>query len=264
LKNWPEHSTGIVCALPALPRKTPAWYLLQRSFLLFLLAALAAAGCAQRPAVISPVPPAPTPASGGPPAESSLGFPSPPVRPPAYIEQGVASWYGIPFHGRKASSGEVFDMDQIVAAHRTLPFNSIVRVTNLSNGMQIDVRIIDRGPFVAGRVIDLSRAAARAIDMERAGVAPVRLELVASPATFVANYTVQIAAFTESQKAEELRAELAPRYPVYVQEFDTEGGHFYRVRVGRLANQREAQQLADLLATEGYSQPLVVRFDGLQ
>ncbi len=100
----------------------------------------------------------------------------------------MASWYGLPFHGRKASNGEIFDMNQLVAAHRTLPFNSIVRVTNLNNGLQVDVRIIDRGPFVEGRVIDLSQAAARAIQMIGTGVAPVRIELVTAPPTFVANF----------------------------------------------------------------------------
>jgi rare lipoprotein A len=186
------------------------------------------------------------------------------VLPPAYNEQGVASWYGLPFHGRKASNGEIFDMNQLVAAHRTLPFNSIVRVTNLNNGLQVDVRIIDRGPFVEGRVIDLSQAAARAIQMIGTGIAPVRIELVAAPPTFVANYSVQIAAFMESEKAEELRALLAPRYPVYVQEFDSDAGHFYRVRVGRVATQQEAQKLATQLAAEGNYQTFVVRLDSLQ
>jgi peptidoglycan lytic transglycosylase len=85
-------------------------------------------------------------------------------------ESGIASWYGIPYHGRRAASGEVYDMEQLTAAHRTLPFNTWLEVTNLANGKTIDVRVNDRGPFVDGRIIDLSQAAARAIDMLRSGV----------------------------------------------------------------------------------------------
>ncbi len=94
-------------------------------------------------------------------------------------ETGIASWYGIPYDGRRAASGEIFDMQQLTAAHRTLPFDTWVEVTNLSNGKHVDVRINDRGPFVDGRIIDLSQAAAREIDLLRPGVARVRLKVVA-------------------------------------------------------------------------------------
>ena len=105
------------------------------------------------------------------------------VQPPAAparvgsIETGVASWYGVPYHGRRAASGEVYDMQQLTAAHRTLPFQTWVEVTNLSNGKQVEVRINDRGPFAKGRILDLSQAAARDIDMLRAGTARVRLKV---------------------------------------------------------------------------------------
>jgi len=185
-----------------------------------------------------------------------------------YSEQGVASWYGLPFHGRKTSSGEIFDMNQFVAAHRTLPFNSIVRVTNMNNGRQVDVRIIDRGPFVAGRIIDLSMAAAQALDMVGTGTAPVHLEVVTPVgppvAAQVASFSVQIGAFMERDSAEQLRARMVARYPVYVQEYDAPGGVFYRVRVGRLSTVQAAQQLAAQLATEDGFQTFVVRLDGLQ
>ena len=97
------------------------------------------------------------------------------------IETGIASWYGEPYHGRTASNGEIYDMDQLTAAHRTLPFETIVRVTNLSNNRNVDVRITDRGPFVKGRIIDLSLAAARDIDMLREGVVRVRLKVIPPP-----------------------------------------------------------------------------------
>ena len=96
-------------------------------------------------------------------------------------ETGIASWYGVPYHGRRSASGEIFDMEKLTAAHRALPFETWVEVTNLSNGKQVDVRITDRGPFVRGRIIDLSMAAARQIDMVRAGTARVRLKVIIAP-----------------------------------------------------------------------------------
>jgi peptidoglycan lytic transglycosylase len=187
-----------------------------------------------------------------------------PVEPGTYVERGIASWYGPPFDGRRASDGEIFDMRQMVAAHRTLPFGSIVRVTNLDNGLQAEVRIIDRGPFVEGRIIDLSLAAARAIDMVRSGIAPVRLELVASPAPLNGVFAVQIGAFEKHANADRLRARLAARYPVTLQEFDAPAGHFYRVRVGREPSQEAAEKLAEQLAREDGFQTFVVRLDDTQ
>jgi rare lipoprotein A len=97
------------------------------------------------------------------------------------METGVASWYGVPYDGRRAASGEIYDMRQLTAAHRQLPFQTWVEVTNLSNGKQVDVRINDRGPFVKGRIVDLSQAAARDIDMLRAGTTRVRLRVIPQP-----------------------------------------------------------------------------------
>lgn len=93
-------------------------------------------------------------------------------------QQGEASWYGKQYRGRHTASGERFKPNAMTAAHKTLPFNTIVRVTNLNNGRTVKVRINDRGPFKSGRIIDLSRGAARKVDMVRTGVAPVRLEVL--------------------------------------------------------------------------------------
>jgi len=143
-------------------------------------------------------------------------LPAPPS-PPARIgstESGIASWYGVPYHGRRSASGEVFDMEMLTAAHRTLPFQTWVEVTNLSNGKQVDVRINDRGPFVRGRVIDLSMAAARQLDMVRAGTVQVRLKVIAPPANALdspagrAQYAVQAGAFSDPARAEALRVGL--------------------------------------------------------
>jgi rare lipoprotein A len=176
----------------------------------------------------------------------------------------VASWYGAPFHGRQSSSGEIFDMNRFVAAHRTLPFGSIVRVTNLNNGEHTEVRIIDRGPFVEGRLIDLSLAAAHAIDMTGTGVAPVRLELVSSPAPLTGAFSVQVGAFQQRKNADRLRADLSRRYPVYLQDYEAPAGRFYRVRVGRLATQQAAERFAAQLTRERGFHTFVVRLDGLQ
>src|SRR5438132_10827655 len=115
--------------------------------------------------------------------------------------EGLASYYAEPYHGRRTASGEIFDTYQgMTAAHRTLPFNTLVRVTNKTNGRAVDVRINDRGPFVDGRVIDLSLRAARQIDLVRPGVAPVKLKVLKSieAAKPVAAFAVQVGAF-ESQ-----------------------------------------------------------------
>jgi rare lipoprotein A len=108
--------------------------------------------------------------------------PAPPAAAPiGWSETGVASWYGIPYDGRRAASGEIFDMHALTAAHRTLPFNTWLQVTNLQNGKKVEVRINDRGPFVGGRIIDLSMGAAEEIDMVRPGIVKVRLKVIKPP-----------------------------------------------------------------------------------
>ena len=95
-----------------------------------------------------------------------------------YREKGIASWYGGAFHGRRTASGEVFDQNAMTAAHRKLPFDTIVRVRNLRNDRAVVVRINDRGPFVRGRIIDLSREAARRLGMVTDGIVPVRIQVL--------------------------------------------------------------------------------------
>ena len=110
---------------------------------------------------------------------------NPRTAPPAVhagdTETGVASWYGVPYHGQRAASGEIYDMEQLTAAHRTLPFQTVVEVTNLDNGKRVTVRVNDRGPFVKGRILDLSHAAAQKIGMIGPGTARVRLKVVQPP-----------------------------------------------------------------------------------
>ena len=179
-----------------------------------------------------------------------------------FVQMGTASWYGVPFNGRRAADGEIFDMNSLVAAHRTLPFGSVIRVTNLNNGRDVQVRVIDRGPFVGDRVIDLARAAAVALDMIGTGTAPVRIELLSGPNPEAGEFTVQIGAFADRANAERLRDRLRLRYqPIFILDYDAPTGHFYRVRVGRVPNLAAAQQLAlRLQASDGFV-TYVVRYD---
>jgi len=123
-------------------------------------------------------------------------------------EEGLASWYGGKFHGRLTSNGEVFDTNTKTAAHRELPFGSLVKVTDLDTGKSTLVRINDRGPFVEGRIIDLSRAAAEELDMVSRGVARVRLEVVGK-AESNDRFAVQAGAYGDGQNAERIRARIA-------------------------------------------------------
>jgi len=181
--------------------------------------------------------------------------------------EGLASYYAEPYHGRPTASGEIFDTyNAMTAAHRTLPFNTIVRVTNKANGETVDVRINDRGPFVDGRVIDLSLAAARKIDMVRAGVVPVKLEVMKIedilPVTTTGNtgnYTVQVAAFSNLESAENLRKRLSGKFQdISVQTYSAPEMTIYRVRVGSQADLQSAKKLVSQLRKHDLT-PFVVR-----
>jgi rare lipoprotein A len=123
----------------------------------------------------------------------------------ASAESGFASWYGGKFHGRITSSGEVFNTNDLTAAHRTLPFGTIVKVTNLDNGKSVQVKINDRGPFVRGRIIDLSRAAAIQLGMIDSGVAHVSLQIVEFVSA-IDLYAIQVGAFSQERNAEKTAA----------------------------------------------------------
>ena len=133
-----------------------------------------------------------------------------PEAPIPWFETGKASWYGGKFQGRLTANGEIFDTHKLSAAHKTLPFNTVVRVTNLDNGKSVVIRINDRGPFVEGRIIDLSQAAAKELDMVNTGVANVGLEIVTMGdgktyhKTTAKNYTIQIASFSDLSNADDL------------------------------------------------------------
>jgi rare lipoprotein A len=227
-------------------------------------------GCAARQPVSSRQPPAapqPSTAPAPAPEEAKTNTTAPPVapvaRPDAMVEEGNASWYGAPFHGRQASNGEVYDMYKLTAAHRTLPFNTVVRVTNLNNGKSTVVRITDRGPFVDNRVIDLSYAAAREIESIGPGVVPVRLDILSAIDPTAGFFTVQIGAFRERANAERLRSRLSASYsPIFIQEFPVADGSYFRVRVGKVSGEDAAHQLGERLHEEEGVRSIVLRWDG--
>lgn len=153
-------------------------------------------------------------------------------------------------------------MNSLVAAHRTLPFGSILKVTNLNNGREVQVRVIDRGPFVSDRVLDLARAAASALGMIGTGTARVRIELVSGPNPDAGEFTVQVGAFSDRANAERVRDSLVARHqPIFVQDYDTPKGRLYRVRVGRETSLEAAQQLAAQLKSSDGLQTFVIRLD---
>jgi len=218
-----------------------------------------------------PLQPSNTPESTGEAAKRGTSV-APPVpkhgkTPPApapvgYIEEGNASWYGNPFHGRHASNGEIYDMYKLTAAHRTLPFETMVRVTNLNNGKTTTVRITDRGPFVANRIIDLSLAAAKDIDSVGPGVVPVRLEVLGNVDVTAGFFTVQVGAFRERANAERLRDRLSVTYtPIFIQQYDAPDETFYRVRVGKVPGEEAAHEFAEQLREKEGFTPMVVRLD---
>jgi rare lipoprotein A len=171
-------------------------------------------------------------------------------------EIGIASWYGPEFHGRATSSHEVFNMNDMTAAHRALPFGTHVMVTNLENDNSVVVRINDRGPFVRGRIIDLSYASARVLGIVGPGTARVRLEVVrgleAPSAGEKAGVWIQVGAFSVQENAYATKKRLEKSYPdVAVSRLKTERGTYFRVRVK--TDESSAGELAQRLAAEGYS-----------
>ena len=168
---------------------------------------------------------------------------------PIFEETGMASWYGAPYHNRRGSNGEVYNMHAMTAAHRTLPLGSIVRITNVKTEHSAVVRITDRGPFVEGRIVDLSLAAAKALDVYLPGTAKVRLEVLESPSPLETGgrWAVQIGSFSHEKGAGELADHLQRRYQTAkVLKFPSPVGNWW-VRVRVLDDDR---QRAESLARE--------------
>ncbi|MFV8783520.1 septal ring lytic transglycosylase RlpA family protein [Microbulbifer sp. SA54] len=203
-----------------------------------------------------------------------------------YREKGQASWYGTKFHGRKTANGEVYNMYAMSAAHKTLPLPSYAKVTNLDNGRSVIVRVNDRGPFVPGRIIDLSYTAAQKLGYIDKGVARVVVEAL-DPAALPsasetlaiekdaaarqalpqdasfklpANTFLQVGAYSSASQAEEVRTQLAAAfgYPVSVSPVESGGKSLYRVRIGPIAQQRALVSLRESIEKKSFGQPQVV------
>jgi len=203
-----------------------------------VISALLASGCARR---------------------KRVGVPAAPG--PGWTETGIASWYGRPYHGRRAADGGIYDMEKLTAAHRILPFGTLVRVLNLDNRQSVQVRINDRGPFVEGRIIDLSRAAARHIRMLGPGTAPVRLQVVSLPSPITGGgFAVQVGAFRDRANAERQRRLAEREYRRARLEWRDGEPPLWRVLVGEESTLEAAQELARRLR-DHFGEAFVVRVD---
>jgi rare lipoprotein A len=191
-----------------------------------------------------------------------------------FVQQGIASWYGEDFHGRRTSNGETYDMYAVTAAHKTLPLGTFVRVRNLENGRSVDVRINDRGPFVRGRIIDLSYAAAKQIGLVGPGTARVEIMALGAPAPsqaggqqpqyvpidyYSGNFTFQVGAFTERPNADRLIQKLDQLYKnAHLTSYFDGRRTFYRVRVGLATTLDQALHYEQDLIANGYPDTFIV------
>ncbi len=211
------------------------------------------------------------------PAVRSVGVSTSPGS--GFFEGGIASWYGPGFHGRTTANGEQYDMYAMTAAHKKLPFGTWVRVVNLDNGQATIVRVNDRGPFIEGRVIDLSRSAAEDIDMVGPGTAQVELHILddptpervrssptrtSTPQTGGRAFTVQVGAFRNKDNASRLKTRLAGQFPdVLVSETERSGQTLFRIRLGSFDSLQGAAEFRQLLLEEGVvEEALVIRSGG--
>jgi rare lipoprotein A len=193
-----------------------------------------------------------------------------------FIQTGVASWYGADFHGKTTSNGERYDMNAMTAAHKTLPLGVYVKVHNKDNGRDAIVRVNDRGPFVKGRIIDLSYAAAKKLGVDEAGTAFVRIEALGyqqegtggtggykEPATYDSgNYTVQVGSFKEHANAQRLSEAMKKLFGFSDMHLtNVNGDLFYRVYAGKYTSLRAAETAEKNFAEHGYPGSFVVSLD---
>lgn len=192
---------------------------------------------------------------------------TPLARAEGFSERGLASWYGADFHGRLTSSGEAYDMYGRTCAHKLLPLGTTVRVTNLANARSALARVNDRGPFVDGRIVDLTYTLAADLGLLASGTAPVLVEVVEGPggtppaAALTGAFASQVGAFTSPARAEELARSLRERFQdVAVVVYDRGDAVFHRVRVGSFRTPEEAEAASGALRSRGLA-PFVVRRD---
>ena len=183
----------------------------------------------------------------------------------SYDESGIASWYGKDFHGKYTANGERYDMYALSGAHKTLPLPTLVRVTNLENGRSIIVRINDRGPFVKERLIDLSYAAAKALDFTHQGTARVRVQTLDRPTPRISTATtaqnnlyIQIGAFRSKESAEQLYKKLIKNHAnTMIHKVILAHQQLYRVRIGPFQQQQIERAMLSL-QSQGYQNSIVI------
>ena len=190
-----------------------------------------------------------------------------------FRQRGIASWYGKDFHGKKTSNGETYDMYAMTAAHKTLPLGTYVQVHHLENNRKVEVRINDRGPFVRGRIIDLSYTAAKELGLVGPGTAKVEIVALGTPAatdgatgrTFVqgdyysGNFTFQVGAFSNPENAERLKRKLDEQYKnAHITIYDRGDKIFYRVRLGVFKTLKDAVLNEAILIKDGYADAFMV------
>lgn len=177
---------------------------------------------------------------------------SPP--PPGYELSGLASWYGHPFHGRRTASGERYNMHTLTAAHRTLPFDTIVRVERLDTRGTVNVRINDRGPFIDGRVIDLSRESARRLNMIGVGVAPVRIVPLRVPPGGVLRWAVLVGRFSREEDARRFAGGFRARWKD-IRVVSSPGGpvRYFHAQLNSFQRESDAREMFNRLRREGYT-----------
>ncbi len=193
-----------------------------------------------------------------------------------FSQEGIGSWYGKDFHGKKTSNGEIYDMNALTAAHKTLPLGVFVKVTNKNNGNDVIVRVNDRGPFVKNRVIDLSYAAAKKLGYDMIGTAPVRIEALgykargssgedsfSEPDSYDSgNYSVQVGSFREYPNAKRLTDELRNLFGFAEMRSATVNGElYYRVTAGKYTSLKSAEEAERKFIDHGYPGSFAVALD---
>ncbi len=208
-----------------------------------------------------------------------------PAEDPFYDEEGIASWYGEPFHGQLTANGEIYDMNELTAAHKTLPMPVYVRVTNLENGRSLELRVNDRGPFIAGRIIDVSRRGAQLLGFKENGTARVRVQVIdqdsgrtwaelgrtpagtdAAPAPAIdlthedpdGGLFVQAGSFTNAANAFLVSNALVGAGDIHVIRAVVGSQVFYRVRVGPFLARPQADRILEQVVNLGYRDAIVV------
>ena len=223
---------------------------------------LVVTGCGHRERVAAAPPPPPIAATPVPTSAPEAGAEEVPQGRPIYTEVGMASWYGPPYSNRRGANGKIYDQNAMTAAHRTLPLGTLIRVTNLANGRSATMQVTDRGPFVPGRILDLSLGAAKELGMWRAGTAKVRIDVYASPKPIYqgGRWCVQIGAFAKAKTAKKLEERLAEKYgTASVIEFTGPTGHWVRIRPEDGDKSRAIQIVRNVRIEEGAA--FLVRLD---